>query len=97
VPRYGWGLAGQDEESGLKRVLGVVPVAQHAPANAQNHRAVSSQQGPKRGLVVLLDKTLEQIPVRQLSRDRLDPKAEVLEDGSDIAVDHCRRLPEDRG
>jgi hypothetical protein len=44
-PLEGSGLAGQDEERGLKAILGGVGVGQHAAADAQDERSVSADQG----------------------------------------------------
>ena len=39
------GLAGQDQESGLECVFGVVRIAQDLPASSQDHRAMTLYQG----------------------------------------------------
>ena len=44
-------LLDQDQERRLERVLGVVGVAQHAPADVQHERPVPGDQGGERGLV----------------------------------------------
>jgi hypothetical protein len=57
------GLAGQDQESGLEDVLGVVLVAQDAPANGQDHAPVAAHQGLKGGLFTPADEAFQQLPV----------------------------------
>jgi hypothetical protein len=57
------GLAGEDEEGGLKGILRRVNVAEHAPAQALHHRAVTLHQRPKRGLVALPGITVQQLRV----------------------------------
>ncbi len=46
----GPGLAHQDQEGRLKGIVGVVRVAQFAPADAQHHRAVTVDQRREGGL-----------------------------------------------
>jgi hypothetical protein len=57
-------LPGQGNESRLEGVLGVVPVAKHAPADAQDQRALSPHQGREGGLVTLAGKALQKLAVR---------------------------------
>ena len=45
------GLPGQDEEGRLEGVLGVVRIAEDAPADGQDHRPVSRDQGREGRLV----------------------------------------------
>ena len=54
------GLAGQDEERRLEGVLGVVRVAEDAPADGQDHRPVPRHQGRERRLVAPGDEPPEQ-------------------------------------
>ena len=55
----GGGLGSQDEEGGLESVLGVVVVAQHAPAHAQHHGTVAPDQGFKGGLLAADEETFQ--------------------------------------
>ncbi len=57
------GLADQDQERGLERILGVVAIAEHGSARAQNHRAVPLDQGGKRSLVARGEKAFEELAV----------------------------------
>ena len=59
------GLAEQDQECRLERVLGLVRVAQDAPADAQHHRAVQGHERGERRLVTTAHEPLEQRPVIQ--------------------------------
>jgi hypothetical protein len=59
-------LASQQEESGLKRVLGILDVFQHSAAHAQHHRAVALQQGGKGPLILFRCKAFQEIPVARL-------------------------------
>jgi hypothetical protein len=61
----GAGPANQDEESRLKRVFGVVQVAQHAPANAQDHRPVPSDEGREGRFIAAGKESAQQFAVRQ--------------------------------
>ena len=44
------GSTGQDQEGGLERILDLVRVAEHAPADAQDHRPVAQDQRLEGGL-----------------------------------------------
>ena len=59
---------GQFQERCLEGVLGVLPVAQHPPADAQNHRPVPMHQFLERRLGVVAslgDETVQKLSVRQ--------------------------------
>jgi hypothetical protein len=58
-------LAHQQQERGLKGVVGVVAVVQHAPADAQHHWAMPSYQHGKGFLVALVGKPFEEPPIAQ--------------------------------
>ncbi len=68
------GAAGEDDERGLGRVVGVVRVAEHAPADVADHRSVPPDDRLERRLAPAVDEALQQLAVAQ-SRDR-----PVLED-----------------
>ncbi len=59
------GLAGEHEESGLKRVLGVVWVAESAPADSPDHRAVTHNEGLERRLVLAGGEASEELRRRR--------------------------------
>jgi hypothetical protein len=66
------GSAGEREEHRLERILRVLRVTGEAPANGQNHRAVSPDQERERTLVLLGDERLDQLTVRtgpEIDRD----------------------------
>jgi hypothetical protein len=70
-PRDRARLSRQDQECGLERILRRVPIAQHAPANAQDHRTMSVHQGRERGLrgaVSPRDKPPEQLRIARMAR-----------------------------
>jgi hypothetical protein len=56
-------LSGQGNEGRLEGILGVVPVAKHAPADAQDQRAMPAHQSDECGLVTLIGKALQQLAV----------------------------------
>ena len=61
-------LAHQHQKRGLKRILDVVRVAQHAPADSQHHRSMPLDQRRERRLghfAMSRRELLEQLPVRQ--------------------------------
>jgi hypothetical protein len=53
-------VPGEHEERRLKGVLGVVQVAQDAPAQPQHHRPVPRHQDRERRLIALADEALQQ-------------------------------------
>jgi hypothetical protein len=58
-------LAGEDQEGGLEGVVGVVAVAENAPANAKHHRPVAADQARKGGLVSAGQEALHKLAVVQ--------------------------------
>jgi hypothetical protein len=58
-------LAGKDEEDRLEGVLGVVGVAQGAPAGGQYHRSVPADELPERAVAARGLERPEQGRVRQ--------------------------------
>jgi hypothetical protein len=60
--------AGEDEEGGLEGVLGVLLVAEQAPADTQGHGPVTAYQGRERRLVPRGDEVGQQVPVRLADR-----------------------------
>jgi hypothetical protein len=62
-PGVPWGFADQDQERGLESILSVGGVAQQAPADAEHHRSMPAHQGRKRLLVLLVEESLQQLPV----------------------------------
>ena len=64
------GPADQHQERGLEGVVGVVRVAQDAPADAQHHGSVPAHEDGKGGLVMPGQETLEQLAVRQVAAVR---------------------------
>ena len=58
-------LAHQHEEGRLNGVLGIGPVAQDSPANAENHWAVPAEQAPEGRLIVARQEGLQQVRVRR--------------------------------
>src|SRR5262249_7874232 len=75
-------LPDEDEEGGLEGVLGGVPVAQDAAADAQHHRAVAAHQRRERGRLAPRHETNEQLAVAQArpAAPQHGP-AQVLDDG----------------
>ena len=64
------GLLDQDQKRGLEGVLGIVMVSQGLPADAQNHRAVTLDQGGEGqlgGLATPGQESLQELPVGQLA------------------------------
>ena len=61
------GPAHQDQERGLKGVVGISRVAEHGAADAEHHRPVALDQGPKRqvrGFIPVGREPLEQLRIR---------------------------------
>src|SRR5262249_45444769 len=92
------GLPGQDKEGGLESVLRVVLIAQDRPADAQDHRAMTLDQGgecefgciPAPGY-----EACEQLPIGQ-SRDRAcsEHGLDEPDDGAVLAICHGSGPPE---
>ncbi len=59
------GLAGEHEERGLERVLGIVGVAEDASADTPDHGAVTHDEGLERRLVAVGGEPLEELAIRQ--------------------------------
>jgi hypothetical protein len=93
-PPQGGRLAGEQQESGLKDVVGVVLIVEDAPAQPQDHRPVAADQGGKGGLVVMGGEALQQLAVRHLgvARGSQDP-SEVAQDGGCGSVGHGQGPP----
>jgi hypothetical protein len=64
APVQGTSPTKEHEKGGLEGVLGRMTVVQDTPADAQHHRAVSPDQGGKRGLLVPAEELLQQLSVR---------------------------------
>jgi hypothetical protein len=64
VPGNGRCPPGEDQEGGLKDVLGVVPIVQHALANTEDHRPMPLDQERKGSLITLGHEGVEQFPIR---------------------------------
>ena len=62
-PADGCRVSGQDEESGLKGVLGILIVPQHAPADAEHNPAVAADECGEGGLVPALGEPPNQFGV----------------------------------
>jgi hypothetical protein len=59
------GLLDENKECSLKGVLGVVIIAKDTATNSPDHRPVTLNQGRDSGLVPMLDKSSQQLPIRQ--------------------------------
>jgi hypothetical protein len=53
-------LPRQDEERGLKDILGGVDIAQHPLAQTQHHRAMPTDERGERGLILMLNEATQQ-------------------------------------
>ena len=85
----GAGLAGQDEEGGLESIFRVGFVAQHAPADVQDHWAVPPEERSKRRLVPPVAELLEQLLVGQLLHALVfDDLADQLQDRAGHGLGH---------
>jgi hypothetical protein len=107
VPAHGAGLASQGEEGGLEGVLGVLHVAEHAPADAEHHRPVTADQFCEGVLVAAGAEAFQQLPVRlALSGRRAGQPVQVTDDRVELCTGHaafsragviCRRMPREEG
>src|SRR5262249_43482163 len=53
-----------NEKRGLKGILGVLPIHEHAPADPQHHRPMAVHQGFKRVFIAIVDESAEERRVR---------------------------------
>ncbi len=83
------GRPGQDKERGLKRVLGIVMIAQDGMTDSLDHRPVPFHQRRERQLVTPGDEHLKQVPVAH-SGDRpgLEEEAQLAPRRGAIDIVH---------
>jgi hypothetical protein len=87
----GTGFANEDEESGLKSIFGIVWVRENATADAQDHRAMSSQDGFKGGLILSDNEALQELSVGQgPGGPRASQLADVPQDSASLFAPHVR-------
>jgi hypothetical protein len=55
--------SGEQKESGLKRILGVLIVAEHLPADAPDERSVTANEFGERGPIPARDESREEFRV----------------------------------
>ena len=91
------GLAGQDEEDGLRGVLGVVAVAEDPAAGAQDHRRVTLDQDAEGGLGRFIAASVvarqEGVVVEVADPADAPERLEVASGRSCPAVDHDAAIP----
>ena len=91
------GPVGQDEEDGLKGILGVVGVVKDAPADAEHHRAVPDHQlleGRLRGLIAPRDEPVQELRVgHRPDRPEVEQPVHLPEHSVRWAARHCFRSP----
>src|SRR5262249_54443789 len=91
------GLAGQNQEAGLERVLRLVRITEHASADAHHQRTVPADDDRKGRLVALDNETLQQLGVAEvLVPVSADEPADVTEHARDLLSGHANRLHGDR-
>jgi hypothetical protein len=81
---------GQDKKRGLKGVLRVLHVEQHAPAHAQNHRPVPVEHGLEGGGVLLGEKAIHELTVGHVAV--LTPEHDPLQAAKDAVQLSCRHV-----
>ena len=90
-------LLDQHQERRLERILRVVPVGQHAPADPQHHRSVPLEQDRERqfrSLATAGRKPLQKLPVGQLTdRTHVEERAKLPNDDSVLSDRHRRGSP----
>jgi hypothetical protein len=82
----GTGPARQDEERGLKGVLGILFLTQDAAAEVEHHRAVPPHQQLERRLVAPTGKAVKQIRIRNLARS--EQAVQTLQDDCEGTIRH---------
>ena len=63
MPAEGSGLAGQYEECSLKRILSVVGIVEHPPADGEHQGAMPFQERREGAFIPLTDKLLKELVV----------------------------------
>src|SRR5262249_55608744 len=82
-------LPGQKQESRLESVFRSVPVAEHPPAGAEDHRPVPANQGGKGGFVSAGSKAAQQLAVcLAADSSRTRDVADIAEDGGELSSRH---------
>jgi hypothetical protein len=82
-PGEGTRLAGEDQERGLEGILGRVPVAEDPPTHAEDHRAVTPQQGCERAFLPIRRESGQQLAVGEsLGAGARGDLADVANDGN---------------
>jgi hypothetical protein len=68
-------LTNEDEKRGLEGILGIVDIAEQAPAQGQHHRSVPGEKDFKRRFVAALGKSFQELVIgaRALSGRAHDP------------------------
>ena len=93
------GLLDQHQERRLERILRIMRVGQHAPADPQHHRSVPLEQNRERQLRSLATagrKPLQKLPVRQLTdRTHVEERAKLPNDDPVLSDRHRRGSPPD--
>ena len=83
----------QHQERRLKRVLGEMRVADHAPADAQHHRPMPANQGGESVAVARSDKRCQQLPVAHVSAASDGNATQVRQQAMSCRVDRHEGLP----
>src|SRR5207253_490064 len=85
---------GQDEEGRLEGVLGILLVVEHAPADAQDHRPMTADQGGEGGFVTAGGEVVQKLLIGPLQRTAADcHSAEVLQNHLELCRGHVRSSP----
>src|SRR5262249_48662560 len=77
------------QERGLESIFGGVPILQDAPADPQDHGAMTLHQFRERRLVLLANETFQQLAVRDRRlRLRTDQPAKVMQNLVQLSLGH---------
>jgi hypothetical protein len=89
LPANGGGPASQNQEGGLKGVLGVFRVPQGTGTDTQHQRPVSMHESGKRRLILAAGEALQELPIRLLfDARRIDKPMEVADYGVELTPGH---------
>src|SRR5262245_15105671 len=82
-------LAGQDQEGGLKRILGILQPADYAMAHSEDHCPVAADQGSESGFISTAKKIREQLTIAPLPGfNRRHSAAELIDNVSERRGSH---------
>ena len=82
-------LAREQKKGGLHHILGILWAAQHAARNAEHHWSMAFKQRGEGRFVAVGQEVAQQMMVANVSRQRTDDAAQVIDDVAQVAAGHA--------